>query len=399
MARHRTLTISAVLSGAALAALGFIWQGLDGAPSRARAQAQPPVPPTVVVARPLAREIVEWREFAGRFEPSAVVEVRARVAGHLQSIDFEDGEVVEAGRLLFVIDPRPYRAALDEARAQLASAAAQVELSDLELRRAEQLIGSNAVSQATLDQRRQQKKAADAARSLAEAAVSRAEIELGFTEVKAPFTGRVSNRRLDIGALVTDGAMLTTLVAVDPIYFVFDISEQDLLAYEAAARGGALPAMHGRQIPVEARGQADKDWPHKGRIDFVDNRLEAGAGTIRARAIFANVEGGVTPGQFGRVRLPFSASYEAMLVPETALMTDQADRVLLTVDANDTVRTAKIELGPRQPDGLRIVRGGLKPDDRVVVSGLLRARAGQKVTARSAEPEPRAAALGNSVGH
>lgn len=398
MARHRTLLISSVLSGAVLAGIGLVWQGSNEARSQARAQT-PPAPPTVMVARPQAREIVEWREFAGRFEPSAVIEVRARVAGHLQSIDFEDGEMVEAGRLLFVIDPSPYQAALGEARAQLASAAAQVELADLELRRAEQLIGSNAVSQATLDQRRQQKKAADAARALAEAAVSRAEIELGFTEVKAPFTGRVSNRRLDIGALVTDGAMLTTLVALDPVYFVFDISEQDLIAYEAAARGGALPAMHGRQIPVEARGQADKDWPHKGTIDFVDNRLEAGAGTIRARARFTNAEGRVTPGQFGRVRLPFSASYEAMLVPETALLTDQADRVLLTVDADNTVRTAKVELGPRQPDGLRIVRGGLKPDDRVVVSGLLRARAGQKVTARSADPEPKAAALGEAAGN
>ncbi|HSI17530.1 MAG TPA: efflux RND transporter periplasmic adaptor subunit, partial [Sphingomonas sp.] len=234
---------------------------------------------------------------------------------------------------------------------------------------------------------------------LAEAAVSRAEIELGFTEVKAPFTGRVSNRRLDIGALVSDGAMLTTVVALDPVYFVFDISEQDLLAYEAAARGGALPAMHGRQIPVEARGQADKDWPHKGMIDFVDNRLEAGAGTIRARATLSNADGRITPGQFGRVRLPFSASYEAMLIPESALMTDQADRVLLTVDPDGTVRSAKVDLGPRQPDGLRIVRGGIKPDDRVVVSGLLRARAGQKVTAQSGEPEPRAAVLGPSSGN
>jgi RND family efflux transporter MFP subunit len=392
MARHRTFLTGTVLSGTALLALGLLWQGPYGA--RSQAQAQPPAPPTVVVARPLAREIVEWREFAGRFEPSAAVEVRARVTGHLQSIDFKDGEIVEAGRRLFVIDPRPYRAALDEARAQLSSAAAQVELADLELQRAEQLIGSNAVSQATLDQRRQQKKAADAARALAEAAVSRAEIELGFTQVKAPFTGRVSNRRLDIGALVSDGAMLTTVVALDPVYFVFDISEQDLLAYQQAALGGALPAMHGRQIPVEARAQTEKDWPHKGMIDFVDNRLEAGAGTIRARATLSNAGGLITPGQFGRVRLPFSASYKAMLIPESALLTDQADRVLLTVDPDGTVRSAKVDLGPRQPDGLRIVRGGIKADDRVVVSGLLRARAGQKVTAQSAEPAPRAAVLG-----
>ena len=398
MARRRTLITVAVLSTTVFAAFGLVGQGTNGARLQALAQTQPSAPPAVKVASPLTREVVEWREFAGRFEPSAAVEVRARVSGHLQSIGFEDGEIVEAGSLLFAIDPRPYHAALDEARAQLASAAAHVELADLELRRAEQLVDRNAVSQATLDQRRQQKKAAGAARDLAEAAVKRAEIELSFTEVRAPFSGRVSNRRLDVGALVTDGAMLTTLVALDPVYFVFDISEQDLLAYQQAARSGALPAMHGQQIPIEARAQTDTDWPHKGTIDFVDNRLEAGAGTIRARANLSNAGGLVTPGQFGRVRLPFSVPYEAMLVPETALLTDQAQRVLLAVEPDGTVRSAKVDLGPRQPDGLRIVRSGVRPDDRIVVSGLSRARAGQKVTAQPADPQLQAAAFDTASG-
>ncbi|WP_421700587.1 efflux RND transporter periplasmic adaptor subunit [Ancylobacter sp.] len=398
MPRDRRFIAGAALSlTAALVASALTWH-LAVPALEAQAQAQPPQPPTVLVSSPVVRETVDWREFSGRFEPSAAVEIRSRVSGHLDSIAFQDGAVVEAGQILFVIDPRPYRAALDQARAQHASAEAQVELATLELQRAEQLVSSNAVSQATLDQRRQQKKAADAARALAAAAVSRAEIELGFTDVRAPFAGRVSNRRVDAGALVTDGAMLTTLVALDPVYFVFDISEQDLLAYQSAARRGDVPLLNGRQIPIEARTQSDEGWPLSGTLDFVDNRLEAGAGTIRTRAVIPNPQQHITAGQFGRVRLPFSGSYPATLVPETALMTDQADRVVFTVTPDGTIRSSKVDLGARQPDGMRIVRSGVGPEDRVVVSGLLRARPGQKVTAKPVEGEPRAAALAGPTG-
>ncbi|SMF58390.1 RND family efflux transporter, MFP subunit [Xaviernesmea oryzae] len=387
MTRRSRFIISAALSTAFLVGLGALWHGFEIPASQAQSPAPPPAAPTVVVANPIMREITEHREFAGRFEPSAAVEIRARVTGHIESIGFADGDLVQAGQLLFAIDPRPYRARLDEARASLASAAAQLELADRELRRAEQLAG-NAVSRATLEQHQQQKKMADAARELAEATLNRAEIELGFTEVRAPFTGRISNRRLDIGALVTDGTMLTTVVALDPIYFVFDMSEHDLLTYEEAVRRGGLPTMYGRQIPVEAKAQRDNDWPYQGIIDFVDNRLEAGAGTIRTRARISNTNQLLTPGQFGRVRLPFTGSYTAMLVPETALLTDQNRRVLLVASADDTIRSVPVELGPHQPGGLRIVRGGISPDDRVVISGLLRARPGQKVTPQRGDAVP-----------
>lgn len=400
MSRPVRLTAIALLSAGLVAGLAVWWHGFGAAPALANAPAQtlPQPLPTVVAARPILREIVEQRDFPGRFEPSAAVEIRARVTGHLETLAFRDGEIVQKGQVLFTIDPRPYKATLDEARAQLASADAQVELAGLELNRAEQLVSSNATSQATLDQRRQQKKAADAARALAAASVSRAEINVGFTEVRAPFTGRISNRRLDIGALVTEGAMLTTLVALDPVYFVFDISEQDMLAYEDAARSGALPMLHGSQIQAEARAQDSEGWPHKGVIDFVDNRLEAGAGTIRARARIANADQSLTPGQFGRVRLAFTGRYQAILVPETALMTDQAGRAVLVVSPDNSLRSAKVQLGTAVPGGLRVVRSGLAPEDRVVVSGLLRARPGQKVTVQPADGEARAAGLATPAG-
>lgn len=392
------LVTSTAFACAFLIGLGLLWRGLESTGTPARAQQRQASPPVVTVSAPTLRNLVESREFAGRFEPSAGVEIRARATGHLQSIEFVDGDLVEAGQLLFTIDQAPYRAALDEARARLATAQAQIELADLELKRAEQLISANAASQATLDQRRQQQRAAAAAKALAEAAVERAGIELSFTEVRAPFAGRMSNRRLDVGALVTEGTMLTTLVAVDPIYFVFDIGEQDLLTYKEAASRGELPALNGQAIPVEVQARRGGDWISGGVIDFLDNRVESGAGTIRARARIANSRGQITPGQFGRLRLPFSSSYQALLVPETALMADQNRRIVLTVGDDGTVSAAAVELGPSQQDGLRIVRAGIGRGDRIVVGGLLRARPGQKVTARPAETAPRAATLGAGAG-
>ena len=337
-----------------------------------------------MVAQPLRKRIVDWSEYSGHFEPTASVEIRARVSGHLQSVNFKDGQIVEAGHTLFVIDPRPYQTAAAQAEAGLASARAQVELANLELARAEQLIGSATVSRATYDQRIQQKRAADAAAQTAEAALQRARLDLEFTEIKAPVAGRVSNRRVDPGSLVSgESTLLTTIVRLDPIYFVFDMSERDFVAYERAVKSGNLRSMRDTGVSVWARLTDDDQWPYQGTMNFVDNRIEAGTGTIRVRAILPNRDLSVTPGQFGRIRLPSSQEYDALLVPETALLTDQADRVVLTVGDGNVLKSSVVRLGPSQPGGLRVIRDGLQPTDQIVTNGLLRARAGVKVTPRA----------------
>jgi RND family efflux transporter MFP subunit len=367
----------------ALAVLGVLWAyGWRTMEGKAAVGPQAPAaPPTVMVARPVSKPIVDWNEFSGRFEPTASIEIRARVSGHLQSINFEDGQIVEAGQPLFVIDPRPYQAAVAEAEARLSSARAQVDLANIELQRAEQLVGSAAVSRATYDQRTQQKRAADAAFQTAEATLQRAQLDLEFTEIRAPVGGRVSNRRVDAGGLVTGGDMLlTTIVALDPIYFVFDMSERDFVAYERAMKSGKLRSIRDKSTAVWARLPDDNGWPYPGTMNFVDNRLEPGSGTIRARAVLPNPGLFITPGQFGRIRLPSSDEYNGILIPETALLTDQGERIVLTVGDDNVLKTRAVQLGPSQPGGLRVVREGLQSTDRVVVNGLLRARSGAKVT-------------------
>jgi RND family efflux transporter MFP subunit len=389
-------TLAGVVALALVGGLaGLGWQ-VSRSTAATTAQAAVRPAPSIVVSPPLVRRVVDQQEYAGRFEPTASVEIRARVSGHLQSIGFEDGQIVQAGQTLFMIDPRPYQAAVAEAQAQMSSARAQRDLADLELRRAEQLVGTSAVSRATLDQRRQQKQAADAATELAQAGLMRAQLDLDFTEIKAPISGRVSNRRVDAGSLVTDtSTLLTTIVALDPIYFVFDMSERDFVAYERAVKAGALPPIRDRDVPIEARLQDDDGWPYQGTMSFVDNRLDNGAGTIRARAVLANTDLFITPGQFGRLRLATSGEHDALLVPETALLTDQASRIVLTVTVDDTLRATPVRLGARQPGGLRVVESGLRPEDRVVINGLLRARAGQKVVPQPGEIAPTATALLN----
>lgn len=378
-----------VVAGLAVGA-GFYGWSWTGAP---KAQTAPARPPTVSVAPPLVRQVVDYDEFSGRFEPTATVDIRPRVSGYLMHVNFTDGQVVEAGQTLFVIDKRPYETALAQAEAQLAGARAQLTFADNDLKRGEQLVANSNISVAVHEQRIQQRQAADAALKSAEAAVGRARLDLDFTEVRSPVRGRVSNRRVDVGNLVVgDGAstMLTTVVAEDELYFVFDISEGDLLA-RRRSNGGSPRAAEG--LKAEARQEGEDGWPRTGALNFLDNRLQAGSGTIRARATFANADGALTPGQFGRIRLPRGEAYEALLIPEAAILSDQIDKVALVVDDGDVVRQRKIVPGPVQPDGLRIVRSGLSRTDRVIVNGLMQARPGAKVTPQPTDEDDRSVPL------
>lgn len=352
------------------------------------AQPSPPPPPSVTVAAPVVREVTDYDEFTGRFEPTTTVEVRPRVSGYLTETRFADGQVVEAGQTLFVIDKRPYQTALAQAEAQLAGARAQLTFAEADMRRGRELVKNANISVAVNEQRVQARDAAAAALKTAEAAVDRARLDLEFTEVRSPARGRASNRRVDIGNLVVgDGAstVLTTVVAEDELYFVFDISEGELLARQRSTGG---PARAAQGMKAEARRDGETDWPRAGVLDFLDNRLQPGSGTIRARATFPNHDGALTPGQFGRIRLPHGPAYEALLIPEGAILSDQTDKVALVLDDKGLVRQRKIEPGPVQPGGLRIVRNGLKRDDQVIVNGLTQAKPGQPARVQpAADPE------------
>lgn len=368
---------------------------LLGCDSGANDQATAPPPPApVTVAAPLQKAITEWYEFTGRFEAVDSVEVRARVSGYVDEVAFADGEIVEKDVPLFVIDPRPYEAVVAEAEAALTSAKARVELADSELQRAEELVDRGNVSRSTYDQRLQEKRVAEAAVETAEAALRRAELDLGFTVVRAPIKGRVSDRRVDIGNLVTgdpNATLLTTIVALDPIYFTFDISESDFLGYQRAVKDGALPGARENSTEVQLRLPDEPDtetWPRKGKMDFVDNRIDENAGTIRARAELANGDQFILPGQFGRLRLPGSPEYEAILIPDSAIVTDQATKLVMTVNAENIVEPRPIRPGPSYPGGLRIVREGLGPDDRIIINGLMRARPGAPVAPEEGAIEP-----------
>jgi len=345
-------------------------------------------PPAVTVAAPLQRELVEYQEFTGQFASVEFVEVRSRVSGYLQQINFEDGQIVKKGDLLFVIDPRPFEATLASAKAELAQSQARVELANRQLERAKTLRQRDFVASATYDERLQEQRVAAASAEIARAAIRSAELNLEFTRIVAPIDGRISRREVSVGNLVSGGAgngntLLTTIVSIDPIYFEFDMSESEFLAYQRATQSGKLRSTRDG-VAVFARLIDEPDWPREGTLDFVDNRVDRSAGTIRARAVFRNTDGFLTPGQFGRIRLPASERYAALLIPDSAIVTDQSNKIVMTVSADGTVAPKLIRPGPTY-DGLRIVRKGLAPDDRIIIKGLMRARPGAKVAPETGE--------------
>jgi len=340
----------------------------------APAMAAPP-PPTVTVATPLERDVTEWDDYVGRFEPSRSVEVRPRVSGAVTAIHFTDGQIVRAGQPLFTIDPRPYAAALAEARAGVATANSDLALARVDYERASRLVDVDGVSKSELDRLRARVQATTAALAAAQARVRARALDVEFTVVRAPISGRISDRKIDAGNLVAAGeggnaTLLTTINALDPIYFSFDGSEALFLKAKRAGAGAASP--------IEVKLQDESDYRWKGRLDFTDNGLDMKSGTIRGRAVLDNPNLFLTPGMFGNMRLATGGRSRALMVPDTAIVTDQARKTVLVVAKDGSVAAKPVQLGP-VVDGLRVIRGGLATNDRVVIVGTQMAQPGTKV--------------------
>jgi RND family efflux transporter MFP subunit len=384
------------MRGAGLAAALALATLLVGCGDNTQQKAAAPPPPTVTVAKPTQRTVSDYDEYVGRFAAIDSVEVRARVSGYLDSVDFKDGQMVKQGDLLFTIDKRPFQTALDQSRANRQLAQSNLTFTESDLKRAQQLVTEKTVTEQVFEQRSQAFRNAQASFAAASAAVRQAELDMQFTELRAPIDGRIGDRRVSPGNLVTGGTsgnttLLATIVSQDPIHFEFTFDEASYLRYERMAKEGADVASRGPGVNVSLKLIDEKDFTHEGRMDFVDNAIDRSTGTIRGRALFKNPNSVFTPGMFARVRVPASPPYQALLVPDTALGTEQAKRYLLVVGADDMVTMKYVIVGQVVDGGLRVIKEGLAADDRVIVDGLMRARAGIKVTpqeqAAKAEPQ------------
>ena len=354
-----------------------------------------PPPPTVTVAKPIKRTVFDFDEYVGRFTAINSVEVRGRVSGYLDKLHFKDGQLVKQGDLLFTIDKRPFQNTLDQARANLVQAQSNVAYTEADYTRGQALVRDKTITDQTFEQRAQAFRNAKASVTANEAAVRQAELDLEFTELRAPVNGRIGDRRVSPGNLVTGGTsgnttMLATIVSIDPIYFEFTFDEASYLRYERLAKKGEDIASRNASVQVALKLIDESDFDHEGRMDFVDNVIERATGTIRGRAVFANPSEVFTPGMFARVRVPGSPPYEGLLVPDIAVGTEQARRYVVVVDDQDTARIKYVTLGQLTSDGLRVIKEGLGPDDRVVVNGLMQARPGTKVHAEEQGTKPAA---------
>jgi len=363
---------------AALAA--FIALSLTGCGESGNPQTVPP--PQVTVATPLDKDVTDWDEFTGRLAAVDSVNVRARVSGYLESVNFTEGAIIDKGDLLFVIDPRPYTAVQNEAKAELTRTRVRLELATNDMERAERLYQSRAISEEELDARTQERREAVAALEGAKANVESANLNVGFTNVTAPIAGRIGRALITEGNLVSGGnetaSLLTTIVSLDPIHFYFTGNEQDYLRYLRLDRAGGRPSSHDTRNPVRLRLADEGEFVHEGYMDFVDNRIDAATGTVQGRAIFTNPDYLLVPGMFARIQLLGEGPYEALLIPDEAIGADQARQFVFVLDADNVAQRRLIETG-RLEGGLRIIREGLSRDDRVVINGIQRVRAGSPV--------------------
>ncbi|WP_406600828.1 efflux RND transporter periplasmic adaptor subunit [Microvirga rosea] len=341
--------------------------------------AQTPPPPQVTVAKPVVKDIVERDDFIGRFDAIDQVDIRARVSGYLDKIHFVDGAIVKEGDPLFTIDQRPYQAALEQAEATVASAQVRVEFASNDLDRAEQLRKSGNIAEQLLDQRRSNFLTARAELDRAQGALRNARLDLEFTQIKAPIAGRISRKLVSVGNLINaNETILTNIVSLDPIHFYFDVDERSYLAYSRQENGGTRTSTQDGPNQVELTMTDERLAKRTGKLDFIDNRLDAASGTIRARAIFDNKDLFLTPGLFGRISLMGSNPYKGILVPDEAVGSDQDRRIVYVVGEDNTVSIRPVRPGPRI-DGYRVIRTGLKGDENIVVNGLARVRPGIKV--------------------
>jgi RND family efflux transporter MFP subunit len=362
------------------AALGLFVAGCG--PSAAPPGQLPP--PVVVVNQPLEREVMEWDEYQARLDAVEMVEIRARVTGYLQSVNFKDGAEIQKGDLLFVIDPRPYQADADRAAAELNQAESRLELAKNEQARAERLLKSKAISEEEADTRSKARREAEAALQSARASVETAKLNLEYTRITAPISGRIGRRLVTEGNLVNGSlgvsSLLATIVSLDPIYAYFDADESSILKYQQLAREGKGDSLRDGKVVCQLELANETGFPHHGLLDFVDNRVDATTGTLRVRAIFSNPgpDRLLQPGYFTRVRVPGTAKASALLIPDLAVGTDQGQKYVLLVNSANTVEYRTVKLGPIF-EGLRVVRGGLKSSDWVVVNGLMSAIPGVTV--------------------
>ncbi|MEM1435880.1 MAG: efflux RND transporter periplasmic adaptor subunit [Pseudomonadota bacterium] len=382
-----SLALAAVL-GAAVAGTAGVQQLSAAAPETPTAVTAPA--PQVVVEQPLVKPVVEWDEYTGRFEAIDNVELRARVSGYLTEVAFTDGELVEAGDLLFRIDPRPFEAELAAAKASLASAAAVRRTAQAEAKRGELLIKRRAIAQEEAERRTRELRQAEAQWAAARAAVTQAELNLEFTAVRAPISGRVSDNFVSVGNLIVGGAqggtLLTTLVSLDPIYFEFTASEADYLKYLRLARDGSRASGREAHHPVRVRLMDEQSFDHAGELSFVDNQLDRSTATMRGRATLANSDGLFSPGMFGRLQLIGSGEYQAVLIPDRAVQTDQSEKFVWVARQDQIAERRPVQLGPLI-DGLRVVRTGLTAADQVIVSGTQFVQGGAPVAIVTPEHE------------
>jgi multidrug efflux system membrane fusion protein len=350
-------------------------------------QAADAPPLSVTVANPVSKHITTWDEYSGRFVAVKSVEVRPRVSGFIDKVSFIDGATVKQGDLLFTIDQRPFAIAVESAKAEVARTAAQVKVTAADVERAKPLVGTNAISGRDYDQRAANLAVAQAQLQVAQAAEKSAQLNFEWTEVRAPIAGRISDKKVNEGNLVNGGSgtttLMATIVSLDPIQFLFEVSESDYLRYTRANLSGARKSSRDVSNPVRIRLADETEWTHVGKMDFVDNQLDPRTGTIRGRAIVDNKDLLFTPGVFGRIHL-FAGEVDAILIPDRAVISDQTRKIVFALDADDKIVPKPVVLGPMH-EGMRVVLSGLDAKDRIVVDGIANpaVRPGVKV-----KPEP-----------